>query len=1326
MSATTGDALYAPRRARKGQIALLFALLILGILPFASRAGAVSGSLSGRGHPEGSQVFGTGGNSGFTGTQIVNVYAEPGETVDLFLARTNKNDGTLFPSGTKPLSATLTSPSGVTTNCTVPAGTASCEMIEPVAAAGVWVATFDGGPGTGGELAQWELGARTGGTFTPGRVFADSYRSFTDAIDASGFDPTFYAVADGRIYDIEFESYGGYYSAVAASTKGIHQDCVPYRKSVLWPFPAGIDDSPCADSQYRLFIEPPAADLPDSIVGVAAPLSITNVGWTPAATTTTGTLTFNLSSSLAQEVKITGQTADGTTIYDQPYDASPGANSTMLDVPVATGPITWTVSADKQGEMHVVLADVESIGSFSIKDHATGSAVPVYYDDRDMRVDRLCPDWSNPSNRGDALSANGVLQDPIPARSWEYVPPVAGCGVEGGPFWEPGNDLMPYGDTAIIDTWTYQPSDASGSVTVDPSADLAVTKTYTGESPVQPGGPLEWEIEVTNNGPDTAENTVLTDTGGNGTQTTGATADKAGADCTTAGINFTCALGDMAIGDTVTITVAGTALEALDGIPGIWNYAAVGSDTNDPNLTDNQDAAGRDPNNPAAPADPNCAPGCYPGEAVVGVASADVIVTKTAVTSRVQAGGPIEWNINVENAGPDEARNVVLSDTSGTGTNTVDTVDTVAPGVGTCTITGITFTCDLGTIAPGRAINITVQATADMNLGELTGIWNYAAARSTTPDPIPSNNDDSAGRNPNNPAAPSDPAAVADPDGFYSGDTMIQVAEADVQVVKTVDASTPVQPGGTINWTVVVTNAGPDEAQNVTLADLGGNGMDAQSATSTGAVCTSAGLNITCDIGTLAPGETVTINVISAASAALTPGQAIWNLAEAMSTTRDPIPANNAADSRRDPNNPAAPSDPNCGDSCYPGEAVILAASADVVVEKTATNDAAIQPGGNANWKVVVRNDGPDLAKDVVLTDNAGTGTDSVVSAVTDRDGVACTIDGVNFTCALGDIATGDMVTINVVSKASADVGDLVSLWNYAFAGSTTPDINMGNNDDGAGRSPDNQGSPSDPGCVSNPDGCYSGDTAAPFARADVAVTKVVSGDAQVAPGETVTFDLTIENLGPDTAINVVAADEAQEALDLTEIRVVDAGAAENVAVDGNVVTIASLPSGAKVTAEADFIAGDLEGTVRNVWFAKADTFDPDMTNNVDDGPADPSDPNDGDSDCTTGFAGCALVVVSKNQAPSTTTTTTAAPDTPPSTTAAPVTPASPTPASTTAPSPTTVPSASTPAPSTPTSSTPSSPSTLATTGASLSVLLTLGLGLLGGGAIIAGRRRED
>ena len=338
--------------------------------------------------------------------------------------------------------------------------------------------------------------------------------------------------------------------------------------------------------------------------------------------------------------------------------------------------------------------------------------------------------------------------------------------------------------------------------------------------------------------------------------------------------------------------------------------------------------------------------------------------------------------------------------------------------------------------------------------------------------------------------------------------------------------------------------------------------------------------------------------------------------------------------------------------------------------------------------------------------------------------GVACTIDGVNFTCALGDIATGDMVTINVVSEASADVDDLVSLWNYAFAGSSTPDSNMGNNDDGAGRSPENQGSPSDPGCVSNPDGCYSGDTAAPFARADVAVTKVVSGDAQVAPGETVTFDLTIENLGPDTAINVVAADEAQEALDLTEIRVVDAGAAENVAVDGNVITIASLPSGAKVTAEADFIAGDLEGTVRNVWFAKADTFDPDMTNNVDDGPADPSDPNDGDSDCTTGFAGCALVVVSRNQAPS----TTAAPDTPPSTTAAPVTPASPTatPSPTPTPTPTTGPSASTPAPSTPTSSTPSSNSTLATTGASLGGLLVLGLGLLSGGTVVARRRRED
>ncbi len=331
------------------------------------------------------------------------------------------------------------------------------------------------------------------------------------------------------------------------------------------------------------------------------------------------------------------------------------------------------------------------------------------------------------------------------------------------------------------------------------------------------------------------------------------------------------------------------------------------------------------------------------------------------------------------------------------------------------------------------------------------------------------------------------------------------------------------------------------------------------------------------------------------------------------------------------------------------------------IAASTATEP--VQPGGAIGWTVVVENLGPDLAKNVVLNDLAGNGTASVESVTSDRDTAVCTIDGINFTCEIGDLASGEAVTFTVTGTASDDLEALTAIWNYAAADSTTPDPDPTNNEDDAGRDPENPGAPVDPECVATPDECYTGDTNVPVAAADVAVTKTVKGDSTVKTGGTVTFDLVVENLGPDKALNVVAADEQAEGLKFQTMRITsESEGVEGLAVDGQILTADVLPAGAKVTLEADFTVTATEGTVKNVWFAQSTTPDPDPTNNIDDGPADPLNPTDEDADCTEDFVGCSSITV--EEVPVTPSPTDPPATTPPSTnppvTKAPVTPTTP------------------------------------------------------------------
>jgi uncharacterized repeat protein (TIGR01451 family)/CSLREA domain-containing protein len=111
-------------------------------------------------------------------------------------------------------------------------------------------------------------------------------------------------------------------------------------------------------------------------------------------------------------------------------------------------------------------------------------------------------------------------------------------------------------------------------------------------------------------------------------------------------------------------------------------------------------------------------------------------------------------------------------------------------------------------------------------------------------------------------------------------------AQADLEISKA-DSPDPVTVGDNLTYTITVTNNGPDAAANVVVTDILPSGVTFVSA-SPG--CVHAAGVVTCNLGTIAVGDSVTITIVVTVTA---PGT-ISNTATVTSDTLDPNTANNS------------------------------------------------------------------------------------------------------------------------------------------------------------------------------------------------------------------------------------------------------------------------------------------------------------------------------------------------------------------------------------------------------------------------------------------------
>ena len=585
------------------------------------------------------------------------------------------------------------------------------------------------------------------------------------------------------------------------------------------------------------------------------------------------------------------------------------------------------------------------------------------------------------SNFGPSLAENVTLSDVIP-------PEIIGAefSTDGGVTFNPWPGSLDIGtlpagetrnilirgtvspsgigiisNTAEVSSTTEDPNPSNNASTVDvivvPSADVSVAKTAA-PNPVIPGEMLVYTINVSNAGPSNAQNVVLTDF---------ISPDIIGEEFSIdGGVTFnpwpgSFDIGTLLSGGTRTILIRGTVSSSATVT--ITNTANITSSTPDPNLDNNESTIITEVN-----------------------ALADISVIKTGTPNPIVTGEILTYTIDVTNAGPADAQNVILN-------------DEISPNVIAPEFSidgGVTFNpwptiYVIGTLAAGETRTILIRGTVSPSA---TGvISNTASVISSTPDPNLDNNTSTV-------------------------DTEIS-ALADISVVKTGSAN-PVTPGEILTYTIDVSNAGPADARNVVLDDAISPEIIAPEFSIDGGV-TFNPWPIIYVIGTLPAGETRTILIRGTVSPSAT--GVITNTAVVISSIPDPNPNNNESTVNTE---------------------VSAVVSADVSVVKTAITKQ-VRPGDTVVYTIVVSNAGPSDAQNVVLTDTI---PPEIISPEFSING-GLTFNPWTGSLDIGTLPAGASRTIIIRGKvvsSSTKCKCITTITNTARVTSTTPDLELNNN----------------------------------------------------------------------------------------------------------------------------------------------------------------------------------------------------------------------------------------------------------------------------------------
>jgi uncharacterized repeat protein (TIGR01451 family) len=495
--------------------------------------------------------------------------------------------------------------------------------------------------------------------------------------------------------------------------------------------------------------------------------------------------------------------------------------------------------------------------------------------------------------------------------------------------------------TNSVSVTTTRDLDASNNSDTDPTlvlagVNLSISKTDMPD-PVNAAAPLTYTLVVTNIGPSDAPSVLVTDTLPSGS--TFVSASGSGWSCSQSGGVVTCSRATLNIGAVSTLTVRLNA-PASGGI--VTNTAVIGSAGYDFQPSDNAAAI-----------------------TTAVIAFSNLSITKSDGPDPVNAGTTLTYTLNVSNAGPSPASNVVVTDTLPPGAAFLN-----ASGSGwTCNPSGGDVICTRSTLAVGAApsLILTVSAPPD------TPAVNTAAVSSDAIDTDPSDNTATAST------------------------TVRPVADL---AISKLDDPDPVLAGRPLTYVVSVNNLGPNTAASVMLTDTLPASATFLGVSAPGwSSCNQAGNVVTCSLASLpagpAPNITITVNAPGADGV-------FTNTASVSSVITDLVPSNNSTAITT----------------------TVAGALANLAISKSDDPDP-VNIGAPLTYTLTITNAGPDIAAAVLVSDTLPAG---FVLGTISAPGWTCGQASGVITCTMPSLAVGSAPNIVIRGAAPVVPGAVANV----------------------------------------------------------------------------------------------------------------------------------------------------------------------------------------------------------------------------------------------------------------------------------------------------------
>ncbi len=360
----------------------------------------------------------------------------------------------------------------------------------------------------------------------------------------------------------------------------------------------------------------------------------------------------------------------------------------------------------------------------------------------------------------------------------------------------------------------------------------------------------------------------------------------------------------------------------------------------------------------------------------------------------VNPGSPMTYTLEVHNAGPSTAWDVVVTDTL-----PITVTGVSAPGGWTVAFTTHTITCTTPYLLPYTWPDIIVTGIAPTALGTITNTVWIAAPGSTI---------------------------ITATARLSDTETTLVTPLADLQIEKE-PSPNPAESGGVLTYTITVTNLGPSGAENVAVVETLQPGFIGHGISAGGWTCSPPANVVTCTLGTsLTVGLSMTLQLTTTAPVSGT----IWNMAAVESTTYDPDPENNTV-------------------FLYTS----VRPTADLMVTKTDTPDPVLA-GETLTYTVVVSNTGPTPAgalDTTLIATNAGRihipwgGRASPYPSSLYVTGVPGRVQDITVTLRV----VSHTYTADIVALLVGPDGQSVVLMSNVAGGTDTEDITLTINDGG-------------------------------------------------------------------------------------------------------------------------------------------------------------------------------------------------------------------------------------------------------------------------------------